>query len=107
MFAIRPVLTSEDHGPARGYLLMARYLDEPVLERLSEQTVLDLSLTTGAGTVVAGTMMTRVGDETLHASGALPTENEPGTLRVQVVIDRDIARRAPASGGGCWRSRPA
>ncbi|NJD66007.1 MAG: HAMP domain-containing protein [Chloroflexi bacterium] len=98
MFAIRPVLTSEDHGPARGYLLMARYLDEPVLERLSEQTVLDLSLTTGAGTVVAGTMMTRVGDETLHASGALPTENEPGTIRVQVVIDRDIAREGTRVG---------
>jgi signal transduction histidine kinase/sensor domain CHASE-containing protein len=98
MFALRPVLTSGDRGPARGYLLMARYLDEATLERLSEQTVLELSLTTTSGPPLAEVAMTHLDDNTLRAAGALPTENQAESLQVEVVIDRDIAREGTRVG---------
>lgn len=98
MFAIRPVLTSEDHGPARGYLLMARYLDEATLARLSEQTVLDLTVAVGDAPAGAGITMTGEDEDRLIAAGSLPTTNETGSLQVRVAIDRDIAREGSRVG---------
>src|SRR3990172_8602820 len=98
MFAMRPVLTSEDLGPARGYLLMARYLDDAAIERLSAQTVLDLSLTFSEAPATSNIMMTELNQNVLLAAGTLPSENRPGTLQVEVAIDRDIAREATRVG---------
>lgn len=39
-----PILTSEGEGPARGTLIMARYLDEREVKRLSERTNLSLEV---------------------------------------------------------------
>lgn len=98
MFAIRPVLTSEDHGPARGYLLMGRQLDDATLERLSAQTVLDLSVSFSEASATSGVVVTELDQETLLVAGALPSENRTGTLQVGVVIDRDIAREGTRVG---------
>lgn len=98
MFAIRPVLTSEDRGPARGYLLMARQLDEATLARLSEQTVLDLSLSINESPATSGITIAELSQETLLAAGTLPSENRPGILQVEVAIDRDIARESARVG---------
>jgi signal transduction histidine kinase len=40
----RPILTSENEGPSRGSLIMARYMDEKFVERLGETTQLSLSM---------------------------------------------------------------
>jgi sensor domain CHASE-containing protein len=39
-----PILTSEDRGPSRGTLIMARFLDAVVLEDLAERTRLSLQI---------------------------------------------------------------
>lgn len=44
LIASRPVLTSEDEGPMRGWLLMGRYFDTSEVERLAETTLLSLSV---------------------------------------------------------------
>jgi PAS domain S-box-containing protein len=98
MFAIRPVLTSEDRGPARGYLLMGRYLDDAALGRLSEQTVLDLSLLVSDAPAGAEISIEGAGGDALLASGGLPLHNGSGSLHVQVTMDRDIAREASRVG---------
>ncbi len=94
MFALRPVLTSEDQGPARGYLLMGRYLDARTLERLSAQTLLELSLNTSGASSEEDLSIREADDDTLVASGALQSENRQGTLRIEARIDRAIAREA-------------
>ena len=94
MFALRPVLTSEDGGPARGFLLMGRYLDSRTLERLSEQTLLDLSLETNEAPEGDSVSITELDGDTLLVAGDIATENHKGTLSLQARIDRDIAREA-------------
>jgi PAS domain S-box-containing protein len=44
LLAARPILTSEAEGPARGTLVMGRYLDDAALAQLSALTQLSLSL---------------------------------------------------------------
>lgn len=94
MFALRPVLTSEDRGPARGYLLVGRYLDERTLARLSGQTLLGLSLETHEARPGEDVAILELDNDTLLASGMLVTENHQGTLSLQTRVDRDIAREA-------------
>ncbi|HAU32119.1 MAG: Putative PAS/PAC sensor protein [Desulfotomaculum sp. 46_296] len=43
LVASQPILTSEDKGPARGTLIMGRYLDQTEIKRLSETTNLSLT----------------------------------------------------------------
>ncbi len=44
LVAARPILTSEDEGPARGTLLMGRYLDAGEIARLANTTYLSLAV---------------------------------------------------------------
>lgn len=44
LLSFRPILTSDNEGPARGILVMARWFDENVLAALSERTALAVSL---------------------------------------------------------------
>lgn len=44
LIASRPVLTSEGEGPAKGTLLMGRFLNEPVIERLRQQTQVNFQI---------------------------------------------------------------
>lgn len=44
LVSFRPILTSDDEGPARGILVMARWLNDAVLAKLSERTALSISL---------------------------------------------------------------
>jgi sensor domain CHASE-containing protein/signal transduction histidine kinase len=43
--ASRPILTSEEEGPIRGALIMARYLDDAEIELLSESTLIPFTAT--------------------------------------------------------------
>jgi len=44
LLASRPIITSERRGPVRGTLIMARYLDEALMEQLSKVTGLSLGI---------------------------------------------------------------
>lgn len=44
LLSARPILTSEETGPARGTLIMGRLLDAGQLQKWSERTFLDISL---------------------------------------------------------------
>lgn len=48
--AFRPILTSEGEGPARGFLVMARWLNQGVVTRLAERTELLLDIQPVSGT---------------------------------------------------------
>ena len=43
LIAARPILSSAGEGPSRGALIMGRFLDDALVQSLSEQTQLDLS----------------------------------------------------------------
>lgn len=43
LVAARPILTSDKNGPIRGVMLMGRYLDDSLIQRLSNATHLSLS----------------------------------------------------------------
>ena len=43
LLASQPILTSDDEGPARGSLIMGRYLDATEIDRLSQITLLSLA----------------------------------------------------------------
>ncbi|MBI2880421.1 MAG: PAS domain S-box protein [Candidatus Tectomicrobia bacterium] len=44
MFSSRPILTSDDKGPVRGAMIMARLLDAPAIARLAKRTQLSLAV---------------------------------------------------------------
>jgi sensor domain CHASE-containing protein len=44
LVASRPILTSDGHGPIRGALLMGRFLDDSLVQRLAEATHLKLTI---------------------------------------------------------------
>jgi signal transduction histidine kinase len=44
LVASRPILTSDGHGPIRGSLLMGRFLDQSLIQRLADSTHLNLSI---------------------------------------------------------------
>ncbi|HET9222417.1 MAG TPA: CHASE4 domain-containing protein [Roseiflexaceae bacterium] len=43
LVASRPILTSDGHGPIHGALLMGRFLDDALIQRLAEATHLDVT----------------------------------------------------------------
>jgi len=90
LFAARPVLTGFDQGPARGYLVMGRFLDDALLSRVAEQVLLDLALVpVEAGQKAA--FSTATGPEnTLLACGPLATVDGPSSLLIQATFKRDI-----------------
>ena len=92
LFALRPVLQSDDRGPVRGYLLMGRYLDEETITALSDRTVLDLTVTGLVEPDGRDFWTAEAEDNQLVATGLITTENERGVLGLEVTSDRDIAR---------------
>lgn len=44
MFSARPIIRSDGSGPVRGTLVFLKYIDDPVLDNLREQTHLDFQL---------------------------------------------------------------
>lgn len=92
LFALRPVLTSDDRGPVRGYLLMGRHLDEESIAVLSERTVLDLAVTGLVEPAGKDFWTAETEDNQLVATGLIETENGRGVLGLEVTSDRDIAR---------------
>src|SRR5262245_15945764 len=44
LLASRPILTSDGHGPIHGALLMGRFLDDVLIQRLAEATHLNLTI---------------------------------------------------------------
>ena len=44
LIAAQPILTSQGEGPARGAFIMGRYLDEPLVQKLSELTHVELKI---------------------------------------------------------------
>ncbi len=54
LFAARPILTSGKQGPARGWMVMGRYLGEGLREKLEEITQLDLTFYPADGELDSG-----------------------------------------------------
>jgi signal transduction histidine kinase len=85
-----PILTSTEQGPAVGTLVWARDLD---LERLAEQTRLDLALLPPPGDGgPAGPSLTVESRSRLVATSVLPGIEGPAAT-VQVELDRSIYRQ--------------
>ncbi len=71
----RPILTSENTGPVRGHLVMGRFLDEPRIAALAEQTRVDLEVLR-----IADTSLTPAEHEVLGraSSAGFPQLREAG-----------------------------
>lgn len=44
LFAAKPILTSQKTGPARGFVVMGRFLDEAMNKKLADQTKVDFTI---------------------------------------------------------------
>jgi PAS domain S-box-containing protein len=95
LFAARPVLRTNETGPARGLLIMGRRVDDTLVASLSDQTRLQVSI----GTSVAedlppgsddGPSFEPVAGNLLVAYTEVPTANG-GPIIVRVDLPRDIA----------------
>jgi len=93
LFAIRPVLQSNERGPARGFLVMARYLDEATLGRLADQTVLNLSIAVADGPADPEITISEAPDNQLISSGTIPAGPARHVV-VSVTSERQIAAAA-------------
>ncbi len=89
----RHILTSNEEGPSRGYLLMASFLDEMGVARLSKITELPFSIEVVEG-VPAKIEETRLvnGDE-IEGRGALADLSGEKSLIVKFISARSITRQ--------------
>ncbi len=104
LFASRPILTSESTGPSRGTLLMGRFLDDALIQRLSARTKVPVDVWPLDGralppseaaivdevTSTATPIVVPVDDARLHAYTTFPDVNAAPALLVRATIDRDV-----------------
>ncbi len=95
LVASRPILTSDGHGPIHGALLMGRFLDDALIQRLAEATHLNLTIhrlddpqlsPTARALAGDGSMITEpISEQTIAGMTLLPDiEGKPGLiLRVE------------------------
>ncbi len=91
LFASYPILTSEGEGPVRGTLIMACYLDQRMLQELSEITLLPISMNLlssgdGGGPTPSNTTTVSLAGNRLIA-GRTYIADELGNPYVELVIE--------------------
>jgi len=98
LLSFRPILTSDNEGPARGILVMARWFNDAVLAKLSERTALTVTLHKLEGVVddtaevvqirpLIGGAETIGGDVLIH-----DLEGQP-SFKLNIVMPRDTYRQ--------------
>ncbi|MEM9163872.1 MAG: diguanylate cyclase, partial [Cyanobacteria bacterium P01_F01_bin.4] len=91
LVAAAPILTSDGAGPARGTLIMGRFLDQAALANLAETTRLSLSLSTYAESPVRSQLEQLVADVYSDASGDFPPDDVAGVVWVTPVNAQTVA----------------
>jgi signal transduction histidine kinase/HAMP domain-containing protein len=103
LVATRPVLRSDDTGPAAGTLVMGRWLDDSLLAALSQQTVASARLVKRAAEPEvferfdgAQGYVEPLDGEWSATYALLPTLVEDGSFAIETVAARDISRKGDA-----------
>lgn len=111
MASSRPILTSEGKGPARGTIIMGRYLDEEEVRRLAVTTLLDVRFSRYDEKLAAGlekkagrrfssngnTLTHAVSDETISGYGIVNDIYHKPALMVRLDLPREIYSQGRAS----------
>ena len=108
IFAARPILNSEAQGPARGCLVMARFLDDLMLGVMREQTQVEFGLESlprpAPGPSIGAPGLNRpqlaeVDERLILGSLVLPDLTGSRSLTLQARIPRDITLQGRRAGG--------
>lgn len=95
LVAIAPVLQTDRSGPAVGWLVKVRLIDERLLTMLSEQTGLPVQISTASpGSVSDSLPSVNRKAEMLQASKPLATNSQGAMLALSTEIPRDRFQRA-------------
>src|SRR5205085_6387549 len=104
LLASRPILTSENQGPAKGTLIMGRWLDAGEIEQLAQTTHLSLSvlpLKSDSQPRVHLSTDTPIAierhDQTIAGYGLVPDLYGNPALMLQVTMPRKIYQQGQAS----------
>ena len=95
VFAAQPILKGDGSGPARGVVLLGRYLESPEVARLAEETRLNLTIHPSVAVEAAGTEPAVKVLDANTISGSVLFREYNGSAGVTLVIreDREIVRR--------------
>ena len=80
LIACRPILTSDEKGPARGALVMGRRLDASLIGSLSKQTQLNITISALNGR-----------DVPPDVAASFPSLDSPGAMRIVPLDSENIA----------------
>ena len=92
-YAAYPVLRSDGSGPPNAVLVMGRYLDDTAVARLSETTLLDLSIVPGS----AEREIDALSNQVLLAREGVPVVRGDAAYALEIRLPRDIASRGRAT----------
>lgn len=103
LFAVAPILKTDLSGPARGLVLMGRYVSDAYVASLAKQVNVDFDMlgfhdhepNAKEREIAHGgkTLLLNVDDRTTHGYAVLPVINrEPGLL-LKAVLNRDVSNR--------------
>jgi len=99
LVASRPIITSENKGPIRGALILGRFINDKVVDRLREQTRVELQIDPAAAVaaenVPDGHTPIRIDDGdsgVLRVSTTLADVFGKPALPIRAVVPRDITR---------------
>ena len=89
--ASRPVITSDGEGPIAGTLLLARWVDERLVDELKGITKLDVALGPALPSETAGSQTVEtVGSDTLYATTVIGDINGQPALTAELTMPRTI-----------------
>jgi PAS domain S-box-containing protein len=93
LFAARPVLPTAGVGPARGLLVMGRYLDAASVAEIEEQTLLQFDVLRGYAATDDGASVRASSASLLLASAPLDTIGPAATYGIELRLDRGILQQ--------------
>ncbi|MCP4158070.1 MAG: response regulator [bacterium] len=110
LVSARPILTSANIGPIKGYLVMGRFLSDTLLSKLSLQVQVNFSLIPygkfppqqkGIPTQLANGVsccISSIDKNYLHAYSIIPPINDASVYLIEARISREISRQGAHTG---------
>lgn len=92
MISVERIRNSDLSGPPRGWMLMSRLLDASLLDRISEQMQVNLSMSPPPKDARPGSITTRKKGETITAATVLGDVMDRPALKVSMVLPARITK---------------
>lgn len=102
LLAVRPILTSENLGPVRGYVIFGRFLTEAIIDDIRNQTRIDFKLTEAGVTRLAdyqttGYDINRIDSQKLAVSTLVKGIDKQPLLQLNTISPRKITQNGLTS----------